>query len=120
MKYEFETLTTEQEESITEPAKDGAYIYGLFIEGARFDKELQALVESIPKELYSTVPYIKMTPVEVSQDAKKETLEGVYNCPVYKTSERWGVLSTTGHSTNFVMFVQLKLRDGDLESHWIK
>jgi dynein heavy chain len=82
---------------------DGAYVYGMFLEGARWDNVAHTLSDSNPKELYVGMPVIHLSPVQNRPDVE----EGIYRTPVYKTLTRAGLLSTTGHSTNFVMWLEL-------------
>lgn len=89
---------------------------GIFLEGARWNRKLQTLDESLPKILFDTLPVIIMTPTMKSKELLEEE-EKKYECPIYKTTERRGVLATTGHSSNFVMFIQLNSNQGS--NHWI-
>ena len=99
-----------------EAPKDGAYIYGLFLEGARWDADLNKLAESMPKKLFTIMPYIWLKPAEKS----KVKFDHSYTCPLYKTLDRRGVLSTTGHSTNFVLMIELPMQKRHSLAHWVK
>jgi len=87
-------------------------LQGLYVEGARWDRERMILNESLPKILYDSLPVICLVPGVVDQFKPRR----IYTCPTYKTSARRGTLSTTGHSTNFV--IMLDLPSDKPEIHW--
>lgn len=89
---------------------------GLYLEGARWNRETKLLDESLPKILFDFLPIITMTPTIKSEELLLQQ-EMKYNCPIYKTIERRGVLATTGHSSNFVMFIELDTQKS--QNHWI-
>ena len=93
--------------------EDGVLINGLFMEGARWDEEADQMGESKKKELYYEMPVMHLIPMEMSKVPDYPH----YRVPVYKTTARRGTLSTTGHSTNFVM--AFKLKSDREESHWV-
>eukprot|EP01047_Picozoa_sp_COSAG01_P001177 COSAG01_NODE_25_length_37050_cov_211.559119_13_plen_3716_part_00 len=102
-----------KEREWTQP-EDGVYVYGLFMEGARFNRDSMLIDESLPKRLYDEMPVGLIRPCK-SVDFEKYDH---YKCPLYKTLERRGVLATSGHSTNFVMMVNVP--SDRSEEHWIK
>ncbi|NWU63519.1 DYH1 protein, partial [Pterocles burchelli] len=99
---------------LTRHPNEGCYIHGLFLEGARWDPAAFQLAESRPKELYTEMAAIWLLPVP----NRKPPATGTYLCPIYKTLRRAGTLSTTGHSTNFVIAVEIPTDKP--QKHWIK
>lgn len=72
-----------------------------------FLSEKSVLGKPNPRELYSQLPPIHLLPMV----DRSPPPSFVYRCPVYKTIARHGQLSTTGHSTNFVLMLELPTDD---------
>ncbi|XP_064624417.1 dynein axonemal heavy chain 3-like [Lineus longissimus] len=109
--FQFDMMS--EERHIPTKPDDGAYVYGLFLEGARWDRERYAINESLPKILFDTLPVIWLKPGIIEEFEIKPT----YSSPVYKTTARRGTLSTTGHSTNFVLMIEIP--SDKPQSHWV-
>jgi len=102
-----------REQPETKPP-DGAYVFGLFLEGARWDDQTWELGESEPKVLFTPFPLIWFIPAETDKLSEYPN----YDCPIYKVSTRKGTLSTTGHSTNFVMPFRVPTKVST--AHWTR
>jgi dynein heavy chain, axonemal len=73
---------------IAEPATNGAYIHGFFLQGAAWElgrgQDQGNLMDMIPKELYPELPVIHVTSI----NRVDQISLGFYDCPVYVTSMR--------------------------------
>ena len=78
-------VTKKQVDAVDAPPRDGAYISGLTLEGARIDEKTNALEDSRPKELYYNMPVLQVKAVT----ADKADMRDVYQCPVYTTEKRF-------------------------------
>ncbi|XP_006869595.1 PREDICTED: dynein heavy chain 17, axonemal [Chrysochloris asiatica] len=77
-------VTKKNREDMTAPPREGSYVYGLFMEGARWDTQTGVIAEARLKELTPAMPviFIKAIPVD-----RMET-KNIYECPLYKTRIR--------------------------------
>jgi len=103
-----------REQEPKEKPADGVWTRGLFFEATRWDDDKWQLEDSFPKVLFAPVPLFHLLPQPGTELRKFPC----YNCPCYKVASRKGTLSTTGHSTNFVMFIRI---NSDRPSEfWVK
>jgi dynein heavy chain len=90
-------VTKKTIEEVDTVAKDGSYVFGFVLEGARWDIALGQLDESKPKEMFSVIPVVYCKAVPLPPEGKED--KTVYQCPAYKTEDR---------SAAYVFTAQLK------------
>ena len=85
-------------DEIDRKSLEGAYITGLYLQGARWDVSSQLLDRSKPKEMFFKMPVINVRALAAD---KADVSSGVYVCPTYKTEMR---------GPTFVFCAQLKTK----------
>ena len=68
---------------VTAPSRDGAFIHGLSLEGARWNLSNVVLEPSMPREMFCQLPVVNCKAAIVDR-----LDQNVYMCPVYKTKQR--------------------------------
>uniref|UniRef100_A0A3P8XWJ2 Dynein, axonemal, heavy chain 8 n=1 Tax=Esox lucius TaxID=8010 RepID=A0A3P8XWJ2_ESOLU len=86
-------------------SKEGVYVYGLFLDGAGWNRRNCRLVEATPKVLFTPLPVIHM--FAINSTAPKDPK--LYICPVYKKPKRTDLTYITG----------VVLRSMQSPDHWI-
>ncbi|RXN25582.1 dynein heavy chain axonemal [Labeo rohita] len=111
--YRDQTLVTEALKTL-EPGKeldmdkelptleDGVLVHGMFMDACRWDDTNMVIEDALSRVMNPMLPVVHFEPQQ--NYVPDPTL---YHAPLYKTSARAGTLSTTGHSTNFVVTVML-------------
>ncbi|KAK3551295.1 hypothetical protein QTP70_013939, partial [Hemibagrus guttatus] len=77
-------VTKKTKDDYGHPPREGAYVHGLYIEGARWDTSAGVLAEAVLKDLTPAMPvlYIRAVPADQLE------LNNTYECPVYRTKLR--------------------------------
>jgi dynein heavy chain len=84
---------------------DGAYIHGLYLQGARWDVSDNCLRDMNLKELAPELPVVHVRAIM----AEEKNFGGQYECPVYVTALRGGTyvfaanLTTPEHTNKWIL-----------------
>uniref|UniRef100_A0A8C0FTI7 Dynein axonemal heavy chain 5 n=1 Tax=Bubo bubo TaxID=30461 RepID=A0A8C0FTI7_BUBBB len=97
-------VTKWMKDDITSPPLEGVYVYGLYLEGAGWDRRNMRLTESKPKVLFEMMPVIR---IYAENNTSKDPR--LYSCPVYKKTIRTDI--------NYIAAVDLKTLQPP--EHWV-
>eukprot|EP00388_Colpodella_angusta_P033373 GDKK01029390.1.p1 GENE.GDKK01029390.1~~GDKK01029390.1.p1 ORF type:complete len:490 (-),score=65.98 GDKK01029390.1:171-1640(-) len=111
--WEFFVLPSE-ERTIMNSAKEGAYVRGIYLEGAGWSEEGNCMCEPKPMELIVNMPIIHFKPKRI-ESSKVVTNNQIFKCPLYMYPVRTG----TRERPSYVVTVDLAAGEAPPE-HWIK
>nr|XP_055066586.1 dynein axonemal heavy chain 5 [Misgurnus anguillicaudatus] len=97
-------VTKWMKDDITHPPAEGVYVYGLYLEGAGWDRRNCKLIDSKPKVLFEMMPVIRMF---AENNGVKDTR--LYSCPIYKKPVR----------TDLNYIAAVDLRTNSSPDYWI-
>ena len=98
-------VTKYSKEDVTSSPQEGVYVYGLFLDGAGWDRRNCRLTEAQPKVLFTPLPVVHVYAVntQVVKDVR------LFECPVYKKPRR----------TDLTYIFCLYLKTVQHPDHWI-
>ncbi|XP_006824996.1 dynein axonemal heavy chain 8-like, partial [Saccoglossus kowalevskii] len=91
-------------EDISSPPQEGVYVYGLYLDGAAWDRRGCKLIESTPKVLFTMLTVVHV--FAINSTAPKDPR--LYQCPVYKKPGR----------TDLTYITPLWLKTQQSPDHW--
>ncbi|KAF4691102.1 hypothetical protein FOZ60_016205 [Perkinsus olseni] len=84
----FTEVTKREKSQIESFSREGAYVTGMFLEGARWDINGNCLDESKPKEMFCKMPVINCKAGLADETGSGKSEKGMYICPIYCTPQR--------------------------------
>ncbi|XP_053402509.1 dynein axonemal heavy chain 5-like isoform X4 [Mercenaria mercenaria] len=100
----YNEVTRNMKDDITQPPSEGVYVYGLYLEGAGWDKRGCKLIESKPKVLFELMPVIHIYAI----NSTGGTDPRMYACPIYKKPRR----------TDLTFIASVLLKTNQNPDHW--
>ncbi|NXM72263.1 DYH9 protein, partial [Serilophus lunatus] len=97
-------VTKKSREDFASPPREGAYVHGLFMEGARWDAQAGLIADCRLQELTPAMPVLFIRAIP----ADKQDTRAMYPCPLYKTRQR---------GPTYVWTFNLKTKDNP--SKWV-
>ena len=98
-------VTKLMKDDITSSPDEGVYVYGLFLDGAGWDKKNIKLIEPTNKVLFCPLPVVHI--YAVNSLAMKDPK--LYQCPVYKKPRR----------TDLTYITTLLMKTAQHPDHWV-